>query len=206
MGRGRKNMLVGGLIALVGGAVTLFRYQAAQGGGSYVVAWGAMAFGALQFGIGVFQQLDGPAESRADETLKLFLHAMTFVASGDGRVSEQERSAISAILERITGSALPEDVTAQQLEQIAATPPERMPEYDKAVRESPEDHRKAIVHCAFLIGCSDGEIEHDDGRRLHRVGAALGFPRDELQALIETLLKARTREAAAGGTAKPEPA
>ena len=44
------NMIVGGLICTVGIAITLWTYSAAAtGGGSYIVAWGAILFGAIRF-------------------------------------------------------------------------------------------------------------------------------------------------------------
>lgn len=57
---GKKNMLHGALWCLGGLAVTIFSYQAAaSGGGSYVVAWGAVIFGAIQFFQGLFQSSSG---------------------------------------------------------------------------------------------------------------------------------------------------
>ena len=54
--RNQRNMLVGGLWCVGGTAVTLVTYSAAsgEGGGTYVVAWGAIIFGALQFLSGMF--------------------------------------------------------------------------------------------------------------------------------------------------------
>jgi hypothetical protein len=48
---GMKNMAIGGMIAILGGAFTIASYWLAlQGGvGAYVVAWGAILFGALMF-------------------------------------------------------------------------------------------------------------------------------------------------------------
>ena len=51
----KKNMLYGGLWCVGGTAVTIGTYSAASGGGSYVVAWGAIVFGAIQFFRGVTQ-------------------------------------------------------------------------------------------------------------------------------------------------------
>lgn len=56
----RRNMLVGALWCLGGTAVTVITYQAAAnqpGGGSYMVAWGAIIFGAFQFLRGLFQSI-----------------------------------------------------------------------------------------------------------------------------------------------------
>jgi hypothetical protein len=41
--------LYGGLWCVGGIIVTAVTYSAASGGGSYVVAWGAILFGAIQF-------------------------------------------------------------------------------------------------------------------------------------------------------------
>jgi hypothetical protein len=52
---GKKNMLYGGLWCVGGIVVTAATYSAASNGGSYVVAWGAVIFGAIQFFRGVTQ-------------------------------------------------------------------------------------------------------------------------------------------------------
>ena len=46
----RRDMTVGGIFCLVGIVVTVATYAAAsQAGGTYVVTWGAVAFGGFQF-------------------------------------------------------------------------------------------------------------------------------------------------------------
>jgi hypothetical protein len=54
---GKKNMIYGALWCLGGLGVTAATYQAAAagGGGKYVVAWGAIVFGAIQFFRGTLQ-------------------------------------------------------------------------------------------------------------------------------------------------------
>ncbi len=46
---GHSDMVIGGLIAVVGIVITAVTYSAASGGGRYVVAWGAIIFGAIRF-------------------------------------------------------------------------------------------------------------------------------------------------------------
>jgi hypothetical protein len=53
----KRNMLVGGLWCGGGLLVTLFTYMAASGGGTYVVAWGAIIFGGWQLLKGISQYL-----------------------------------------------------------------------------------------------------------------------------------------------------
>lgn len=50
---GRANMIIGGLICVVGLIVTLGTYNIASPGGHFIVAWGAIVFGAIQFFRGV---------------------------------------------------------------------------------------------------------------------------------------------------------
>lgn len=57
---GRRNMLFGALWCIGGTVVTVATYSAASsgGGGRYVIAWGAILFGAVQFFQGLFQYLN----------------------------------------------------------------------------------------------------------------------------------------------------
>jgi hypothetical protein len=48
-GGGGGQMLVGALICIVGVVITVGSYMAAGNGGGYVVAWGAIVFGAIRF-------------------------------------------------------------------------------------------------------------------------------------------------------------
>ena len=52
---GRKNMVYGALWCIGGIVVTVVTYRAASSGGTYVVAWGAIVFGAIQFFRGLVQ-------------------------------------------------------------------------------------------------------------------------------------------------------
>jgi hypothetical protein len=57
---GRRHMILGGVICAIGIVVTIATYTAAEnaGGGSYVVAWGAIVFGAIRFVRGLIQMSD----------------------------------------------------------------------------------------------------------------------------------------------------
>jgi hypothetical protein len=52
---GQKHMLYGALWCIGGIVVTAATYAAASGGGTYVVAWGAIIFGGIQFIRGAMQ-------------------------------------------------------------------------------------------------------------------------------------------------------
>ena len=56
MQHGLQNMAIGAVICIIGIVVTAVTYSAAsQGGGHYIVAWGAIVFGGIQFFKGLFQ-------------------------------------------------------------------------------------------------------------------------------------------------------
>jgi hypothetical protein len=57
---GSKNMLYGALWCIGGIVVTAVTYSAASSGGTYIVAWGAILFGGLQFLQGLYQYLTSP--------------------------------------------------------------------------------------------------------------------------------------------------
>jgi hypothetical protein len=59
MKTGLANMAIGVGLAAIGIVITAVTYSAASHGGTYVVAWGAMAVGAWRFLLGVFQALRG---------------------------------------------------------------------------------------------------------------------------------------------------
>jgi hypothetical protein len=55
---GRRNMAIGGVVCVIGVIVTVATYAAASGpgGGRYIIAWGAIVFGAIQFLRGASQR------------------------------------------------------------------------------------------------------------------------------------------------------
>jgi hypothetical protein len=57
---GTRNMWIGGAICIVGIVVTSISYSAAssEGGGRYIVAWGAILFGAIRFVRGLADSRD----------------------------------------------------------------------------------------------------------------------------------------------------
>ncbi len=45
---GMGNIVVGGIVCVVGVVITASTYASAEGGGTYVVAWGGILFGGIQ--------------------------------------------------------------------------------------------------------------------------------------------------------------
>jgi len=57
-GRGKQNMLIGGLWCAGGLIVTFLTFSVAAGGGTFIVLWGAMAVGGIQFVVGLIQYMN----------------------------------------------------------------------------------------------------------------------------------------------------
>ena len=56
--RAASDMKIGAVVCIIGIIITAVTYNMASGkGGTYVVAWGAIAFGALQFLRGLFNSM-----------------------------------------------------------------------------------------------------------------------------------------------------
>src|ERR1700682_5596655 len=64
MRTGLANLGIGVGLAAIGIIITAVTYSAASHGGTYVVAWGAIAVGAWRFLLGLFQILRGPFGAR----------------------------------------------------------------------------------------------------------------------------------------------
>ena len=64
-------MGIGALWCVGGIVVTAVTYQVASGGGTYVVAWGAILFGAIQALRGLYRSLRRPSEADLIQALKL---------------------------------------------------------------------------------------------------------------------------------------
>lgn len=56
---GKKNMIYGALWCIGGVVVTVVTFSMAANGGSYIVTWGAILFGAIQFFRGAYQATTG---------------------------------------------------------------------------------------------------------------------------------------------------
>ena len=107
---GTRNIGLGLLWFVGGSLVTMITYGAAGGGGHYVVAYGAILAGAVQFFVGLFQYGSFAAQSpmdrllpRATPELKALLRTMIASAEDDGPLNDRKIQLVQAILQKVTG-------------------------------------------------------------------------------------------------------
>ncbi|MFC1896193.1 DUF533 domain-containing protein [Thermodesulfobacteriota bacterium] len=119
---GIRNMQIGALCAIAGILITAITYffSSIRGGGTYLIAYGAIVVGAIQFVIGFFQYIayqaktpEGNRRIHAEATAKTILRAMMVTAAADGVVSEHEIDSIAAIYKRLFGGVLEKDWISQ---------------------------------------------------------------------------------------------
>jgi hypothetical protein len=107
-----ERMIRGGVIMVIGLVVTIGTYEAASGGGSYVVAWGAILFGGADFLIGLFQMLGGSGDTPVQEQARIsaLLNSMVALAVVDGELKADEVDTIRLTFQRLTEKVVEEKV------------------------------------------------------------------------------------------------
>jgi len=197
----QNNMLIGGGICLVGVVVTVVTYQAAKGGGTYTVAYGAIGVGAIQFLYGLFKFFDERSQpATGSNPVMLALHAMAYVASGDGAITEPEIKAMNVILQRIAGTPLP-DGAASHLGEFGKLPPDEAAAFHQARSRLSQSEREMILQCAVMVAMSDGEIAGAGADRLTRVALGLGLSLQDMQVVVHRISSALDKKAEGGSAA-----
>lgn len=184
------KMLIGGGAAAIGTIITLATYSAAASsreGGSYVVLYGAIGFGALNFVIGAFQfasyTLKSPEARAQDDTilgLRLLINAMASISLADGEVEESELATISAIVLELTGQYMAPAAIEQLTTDIRKS--------DTVISSLIEDHRgrlppgfaELIVRGCYLVAAADGAVSQPEGIRIDSIARALRLDQDQV--------------------------
>ena len=182
------KMLVGGGVAAAGGLITLATYSAASsGGGSYVVLYGAIGFGALNFVIGAAQflaySLKSPSARERDGAvlgIQLLLNAMVSVSSADGEIDDTEVSTILAIVHELTQQYIdPASVNelADEIKKFGIPIASTIGDYRERL---PSGFDELIVRACYLTAAADGVIAAVERRRIEDISRALRLRPDQL--------------------------
>jgi len=185
---GSKNMLIGALWAIGGTLVTVVTYSAASGGGTYVVTYGAIAVGGIQFLVGLFQYLgyqmkgeEGKQEVHAEASLRAILRAMMATAAADGEIEDSEVDSIATIYEQIFGATLEENWIRENAEQMLKD--------DFDIYEAISDEKDIIdpniiplvFQASYFVAAADGTIDDNESKILMKIANALGMSDTDIQ-------------------------
>ncbi len=192
---GARNMAIGGAIFAVGSTVTLLTFSAAQGGGHFVVAWGAMLFGGVQFLAGVVQFLlrdRSPFDrllSNSTRPVKALVRAMISTAQCDGVLDQKKIAAMQAILQQIDSDRYPattiEDAAAAM--RLDKTDPAQFLatlEYDFTVAD-----KQRILRACLMAGGAGGRFTEQKDRLLRSFAGAMKMSEQQYVAVLDEMLR-----------------
>ncbi len=188
-------MGVGGAIFVVGSAITLITLSAAQGGGHFVVAWGAILFGGIQFLAGVVQFLlrdRSPVErllSKSTRQVKGLVRAMISTAQCDGPLDQKKITAMQGILQQVDSNPYPattiEDVAAaMRLDKTDTAQYLATMEYDFTLPE-----KQLILRAGVMAGGAGSLFTEQKDRLLRSFAAAMKMSEQQYVAVLDELLR-----------------
>ncbi len=172
---GTKNMIAGALWAVGGTLVTVVTYSATSGGGTYVVAYGAIIFGGIQFVIGLFQYLGHqPQEGGKQEaSSQAILGAMITTAAADHEIEDNEIDMIAGIYEQVFGNTLDKGWIKDIAEQMLR---DDFDVYDAISNEMSiidPDIVPLIFRASYLVAAADGTVDENEWEILTEIAEAL---------------------------------
>ena len=192
---GLKNMGIGAAWALGGAAVTLATYSAASAGGTYMLAYGAIAIGGVQFVYGLYQyakdQSRSPEDKADDRTvtgLRAMYQAMIGVATADGVLEEPEVAAIAEIFTQLTGSELATTKVRDAAAQMRIANHDLIGTLQSMDRQIDPEMKILIVKACVMVAAADGAIADQEFELICQIGGALGLARPDAIKIITEML------------------
>jgi hypothetical protein len=201
-------MAVGLAVCVVGIVITAVTYSAASNGGHYIVAWGAVLFGGLQFLRGAFEFVKHLVASPADKALanttaayRGLVGAMASVLRTPGQPTPGECAAIATVMQKVANATIATDTirrvsVAMQRQNASSFLAAKSGEISAAVKEV------IIQGCFFVMSADDHRPEVMP--TLVKIGKALGMDEAKVVGIIQAILRpAPTVGATASPAAKP---
>ena len=190
---GTTNMSMGGIVALIGLVVTAVTWIIAPGG-YYVLAYGAILVGGLQFLVGLFQfavsNLKSPrrrARDRAENTVKATLQAMLATSIADGQLQDEEVQTIARIYEQLIGGKLDSKTIKDAARSMLVNEFDIVDALYQGRSRIEVGQEPLILKAAYLVAASDGTIGEDEKKILVRVAIALGMTKDDIAHTLDEL-------------------
>jgi uncharacterized membrane protein YebE (DUF533 family) len=192
---GIKNIGLGLLWLLGGGFFTLITFSAASGGGTYVVAVGAIVGGALQFLVGLVQYLGYASQNRADRRmpgaspeLKALVRALVATAKADGEIADSEMKLIVDVVRKVTGNQIG-SLTIRDICREAAREKVAITTYlSGQARRFDSDMQAMLIRCSFLVMSADGRLDEKEFDLLLQMAKAMGMPEPAYQAVLGEMI------------------
>jgi tellurite resistance protein len=185
-----RTLAIIGLGLIIAGAFVLYLGYSTGGWGLAAGAWAAILAGAVALMTGASRFMgDFMAPQKSEESaygeaeIRLLIQSMGAVAAADGKIADAEIATIAQIHERMLGLSIEHKAVSRILGDIS-------PKFDIKARLSAEREklspimRQLIVKSCCLVMMSDQKRERAEMGKLHEIGMALGFSREEVADII----------------------
>jgi len=183
---GTHNMTMGALIAVVGIAITAGSYALTNGGG-FVLAWGAILVGAIQFVVGLGQFLiyqskspEKKADHHAKVDIRVLLRSMIAVASADGKLKDGEVVIIQMVSSHIFGEPIDEDTITKLFDQMKRKDFSLYEELEAVAAQVTPDGAEMAIKAAAMVALADGELHKKEEEDLVLMANVMNVNGDRL--------------------------
>jgi len=208
---GSRNMAIGGVTFVLGSLITLATFSAAQGGGRFILAWGAILFGGGQFLVGVVQFLlsdRSPIDrllSNSTSHVKCLVRAMITTAQNDGALDEKKVEAMQAVLRQIEPyryrpSIIHDVAAAMRLEKTDTAQYLAAKEYELRTPE-----KQQIVRACLMAGGAGSLFTQQKDRLLRSFAIAMKMTEQQYVAVLNDMLRPVASAPAAQRASASEP-
>ena len=184
------NTIIGGLFFFGGLIITFVTYASAEGGGAYVVAWGAILFGGIQMFRGLAEGSDEPVQQvtaeEADRAgIAVILRSMISMAAADGRLDESEVDMIKVVTRSVFGTELADATIRDMSTQMISSKVDLTAELQGLQNViSWADADLAVLGMA-MVAMSDGVMDDVETARLEDYAGALGVDQERFDTALE---------------------
>lgn len=204
-----SSTMIGALFFFGGLIVTFVTYTSAEGGGTYVVAWGAILFGGIQMVMGLMRGEDiedAPvlSEEQIEATgTSVILRSMISMAAADGRLDEEEVGMIRIVTRSVFGNELGEEAIRDMSQKMISGRGNIADELASVSQIVTWADADLAVTGMAMVALADGNMDETETARLEEYAGALNVDQERFDAALD---KARATVAQIFAPPSEEPA
>jgi hypothetical protein len=194
--KGAVHMTIGCLVFLVGAAFTLIGLLETKAGGGFLIFWGAIVFGLIQFIVGTNMFLNARRKRRSSGPFKdapldfrILLRAMVAATEHQGSLDDQKIARISPFLNEVYGKEYDVDTIAAACRALSGEGQHVMSYLVDAASQLSPEFRWTIVRASAMVLGSASTGESGSEFLLH-MSRALRLPDYEFAKNVGTLTRA----------------
>ena len=194
-----SNTIIGALFFVGGLLFALVIYAMTEGGGVYVVAWGAVLFGSILMFMGVTQRSDtdrpvGLAREQIEAAgTTVILRSMISMAAADGHLDDEEVGMIQLVTRSIFGSELGEDTIRDMSRNMISGRGDLSIELARVADVLTSEDADLAVTGMAMVAMADGSMDESESARLEDYANALNVDQQRFDGALEKAREAITQ-------------